>query len=208
VSPEQEASGLGGQEARHSPDLLMRGFDRSCFCSYKSNTGYCPSELSKVAQGEEHMKTSRGQQRPAFVRPAVEQLEARQLLSVSVLPHNINLHGAEHGNGVFTVKVLGDTQAGKDLVSASSLTFTVGGVTLTPIRQHSFDHNSGLILKFRRSDLATLMSGPQTLTVAGAGTTSTETATFNLFEPGNGNNGHGHHGHHGNHGNHGHGHND
>jgi len=133
----------------------------------------------------------------------VEQLESRQLLSVSVLPHNINLRGAQHGNGVFTVRVLSDSTAATNLLKAASLTFTVDTVTLKPVRTHTVDLNgdgiSDLLLKFRRKDLATLTAGQKTLTVSAGdtSTTDTETATINLFQPGNHdhNHNHGHHGH-------------
>jgi hypothetical protein len=156
------------------------------------------------------MKSTSSQSRRPSARPTVEQLESRQLLSVSVLPQNINLRGAQHGHGVFTVKVISDDMATTNLLKAASLTFTVGSVTLKPVRTHTVDLNgdgvSDLILKFRRSDLATLTAGQQTLTVAAGdnSTTDTETGTFNLFQPGSGNNGNGHqeHGHHG-HGKHG-----
>jgi hypothetical protein len=167
------------------------------------------------------MRNSQRRGGRVMVRPMVEQLEARQLLSVTVLPGNINLRGAEHGHGVFTVKIISDTQAGTALLNAASRTFMVGNVTLTPVRTHTVDLNGDgvpdLILKFRRSDLATLTPGQQTLTVSAAAsssttttggtgtpssTTTSETATFNLFEPGNGS-----HGHHGHNGKHGHGHN-
>jgi hypothetical protein len=157
------------------------------------------------------MRTTLGQSGQMRVRPTVEQLESRQLLSVSVLPHNINLKGAQHGNGVFTVRIISDTQAATDLVKAASPTFTVGDVTLTPVRTHTVDLNGDnvpdLILKFRRHDLAGLTAGEQTFKVSAASsdptvtTPTSEEATFNLFQPGSGNNGHGH-GHHSNHGHH------
>jgi hypothetical protein len=169
-------------------------------------------------------------------RPTVEQLEDRQLLSVSVLPHNINLKGAQHGNGVFTVRIISDTQAATDILKAASQTYTVGDVTLTPVRSHSVDLNgdgvNDLILKFRRHDLATLPAGQQTFKASATTTsptsttttdptsttptttTTSEEGTFNLFQPGGGNNGGDHGGDHGHgnghshkqHGNHGHGH--
>jgi hypothetical protein len=153
---------------------------------------------------------------PGRSRPTVEQLEDRQLLSVSVLPHNINLKGAQHGNGVFTVRIISDSQAATDILKAASQTFTVGDVTLTPVRMRSVDLNgdgtNDLILKFRRHDLATLTAGEQTFKVSAASTDpnsttpTSEEGTFNLFEPGGGNNGHGHGHKNKNKGNHGHGH--
>jgi hypothetical protein len=148
------------------------------------------------------MRTTPGKGGKAGVRPVVEQLEGRQLLSVTVLPHSINLRGAQHGNGVFTVKIISDTPAAADLLKAASLTFTVGTVTLTPVKSHTVELNGDnvpdLVLKFRRSTLSGLTAGQQTLTVTAGGTSSTtsEDGTFNLFEPGHGSHSHSHsHGH-------------
>jgi hypothetical protein len=203
-------------------------FDSPWFSSYRLKARFPPSPYHPIL-GEKFMGNSQRRTGRVYARPAVEQLEARQLLSVTVLPDNINLRGAQHGHGVFTVKIISDTQAGTDLLNAASRTFMVGSVTLTPVRTHTVDLNGDnvpdLILKFRRSDLATLTPGQQTLTVSAAvpasssttttggtgsssSTTTTETATFNLFEPGNGGNGSQGHGHHGHSGKHGHGHKD
>src|SRR5262249_21712840 len=188
------------------PACPRRRFDNRPFPSYRCNTGHRPSELSNIAQGEELMRTLSGRS-----RPAVEQLEDRQLLSVSVLPHNINLKGAQHGNGVFTVRIISDTQAATDILKAASQTFTVGDVTLTPVRMRSVDLNgdgvNDLILKFRRHDLATLPAGQHTFKPSATATsptsttttdptsttptttTTSEEGTFNLCQPGGGNNG-------------------
>jgi hypothetical protein len=134
-------------------------------------------------------------------RPVVEQLEDRRLLSVTVLPGQLNLKSAGHGHGVFTVRLLGNTSAGKILVqdnaSALQVSVTVNGTTQSlgsPLRTHVLgdgDTSSpGLLLKFHRSVLQGLSSGPATLTVTDG--TNTETGTFDLFSPG----GHGHNGSH------------
>src|SRR5690242_2931686 len=84
--------------------------------------------------------------RPTRARLGVEQLEDRQLLSVTVAPGVINLKSA-HGHGVFTVRVVSDTTNGKTLLATpTSLTETVTDVngsivTLTPLRTTSGDVN-------------------------------------------------------------------
>jgi hypothetical protein len=55
------------------------------------------------------MSTSENRNGPRRVLPAVEQLEDRELLSVTVMPHRINIHSVRHGQGVFTVRVLSTT---------------------------------------------------------------------------------------------------
>jgi len=141
----------------------------------------------------------------------VEPLEDRQLLSVAVRPAHINIKSTEHGEGVFTVRLLSDTANARTLLQTPSTvteTFAQGSMskTLTPIRTHSADVNgdgvADLILKFRRSDLRTFASGAVMLTVSngtGTGAVSEQPTTFTLFNPGH--QGHHHHGHHGHHGN-------
>jgi hypothetical protein len=143
------------------------------------------------------------------IRPGVEQLEARQLLSVTVLPGHINLKSASHGNGVVTVRVLADTSAGKTLVSATNpLVYSVidkNGTSHalgTPLSTQPAGTDA-LIVKFRRSAFQGLNPGALTLQVATQDGSTEETGTFTLFAPGGG--AHGHHDHHHDgHHNHGH----
>jgi hypothetical protein len=153
--------------------------------------------------------TNRGRRQ---VSPRVEELEDRQLLSVTVAPGVINLKGAGHGHGVFTVRVVSDTTDGKTLLQTpTSLTATVTDsagtvVTLTPLRTTSADVNGDgtpdLLLKFSRSALKDLAKGSATLTVSNGTGGVSETSTITLFSPGH----NGHHGGNGHHGHHGHGH--
>jgi hypothetical protein len=174
-----------------------------------------------------HTKTTRPRQ-GTF---RVEQLEDRQLLSVTVTPPVLNLKSIEHGHGVFTVRIVSDTPDAKTLLQSPSTltaTLTEGGTTIDlgtalgstngPVHVLSQDFNgdgvNDLILQFRRSTLKDVTAGTATLTVSTSSTTITpapsESTTVRIFSPGHGNNGHGHghgnngHGH-GNQGEHGHG---
>jgi hypothetical protein len=132
----------------------------------------------------------------------VEQLEARQLLSVTVLPGQVNLKSVNHGNGVVTVRVFADTTAGMTLVSATApLVYSVLGSTGmshalgTPLSTHPAGPEA-LVVKFRRSAFQGLTAAGLTLQVATQDGKTTETGTFTLFAPGGGSTGHhGHHGH-------------
>jgi hypothetical protein len=136
------------------------------------------------------------------VRLGVEQLEARQLLSVTVLPGHLNLKSANHGNGVLTVRVVADTTAGKTLVSATApLVYSVIDATGmshalgTPLATHPAG-TGALVVKFRRNAFQGLTAGAMTLQVATQDGSTTETGTFTLFAPGGGSHGqHDHHGH-------------
>jgi hypothetical protein len=130
---------------------------------------------------------------------AVEQLEDRQLLSVTMRPPVLNIKTIDHGHGVFTVRILGDDANGKTLVHSTSLTATftetIGKSTVTmtakPVRQTSA--GGTLLLKFKRSELKGLGGGTVTLMVSngtGMGSVS-ESATLTIFSPGQ--QGHGHH---------------
>jgi hypothetical protein len=140
---------------------------------------------------------------------AVEQLEDRQLLSVTVTPPVLNIKSIEHGHGVFTVRVTGNDTNGMTLAHATSLTETFtettsgGTVTLTPKPLRKTSAGGTLLLKFRRSDLKGLSGGTVTLTVSngtGMGSVS-ESATLTVFSPGSQGHGHSHHSTHGhNHG--------
>jgi hypothetical protein len=153
------------------------------------------------------MRNPRGNARHASL--AVEQLEDRQLLSVTITPPVLNLKTLGHGHGVLTVRILGDDANGKALVQSTSLTETftetTGGSTVTltpkPVRQTSA--GGTLLLKFKRSDLKGLSAGSVTLTVSngtGMGSVS-ESATLTVFSPGSQGHGHSHHSTHGhNHG--------
>jgi Planctomycete extracellular len=166
------------------------------------------------------MSSRTANQHAQRTRLAVEQLEDRQLLSVTVTPAHINLKGTSHGNGVFHVRILSDSQ----LQSTSSLTLKVAqngtsgtpptittidlGTSLSlttnpPVKVTSADVNgdgvSDLILKFRRSVLNKLTDGDATVTVSNGPTS--ESTTINLFTPGH----QGHHDHHDNGHHHGHG---
>jgi hypothetical protein len=144
---------------------------------------------------------------------AVEQLEDRRLLSVTVTPPVLNLKTVGHGHGVFTVRLVSDTEAGKALLqSLSSLTASVtqGGTAISlgtspgaangPVSVLSADVNGDgtpdLTAKYRRSALKGLAAGTATLTVSNGSTS--ESTTITLFSPGQqGHHGHGHHhGHH------------
>jgi len=167
------------------------------------------------------MSSRTANQQPQRTRPAVEQLEDRQLLSVTVTPGHINLKGTSHGNGAFHVRILSDSQ----LQSTSSLTLSVtqngtsgtpttidlgtslSSTTNPPVKVTSADVNGDgvpdLDLKFRRSVLKGLADGDATVTVSN--TTGSETTTINLFTPGHqGHHGHHDHGHHHGHGKQGH----
>src|SRR5262249_20345205 len=126
---------------------------------------------------------SSGNQRSGAVRPSlrVEELESRDLLSVSVLPHKINLKSGGPGHGIFTVRVVSDTTTAATVLQSGTPTFTVdGSTTLTPVSSKSVDFNhdgtSDLLVKFRRSALANLKPGTHTLTV-GASSSASGTST-------------------------------
>jgi hypothetical protein len=122
---------------------------------------------------------SGGNHRPgaAVAAPRVEELESRDLLSVTVLPHKINVKS----HGVFTVRVVSDTTTAATVLQSGTPTFTVdGSTTLTPESTRSVDFNHDgtpdLQVKFRRSGLAGLMSGTHTLAVAASAASGTPTA--------------------------------
>src|SRR5262245_32450306 len=56
--------------------------------------------------------------RPRRALPGVEQLESREVPTVFVNPSVLNLKTVNHGKGTLTVRVISDTQAAKDLLSA------------------------------------------------------------------------------------------
>jgi hypothetical protein len=133
-----------------------------------------------------------------WVSPRLEQLEGRELLSVTVLPGHINLKSVSHGHSVFTVRIRQDAApATGNLLSAPQASLTVqvqdssGNDTSlgTPLSVHTTDH--GVLLKFARSALSGLASGTYQLQVSDGTAADAETATFALFNPGQG---HGHHG--------------
>lgn len=157
--------------------------------------------------------------------PGVEQLEERRLLSVTVTPPVVNLKTTEHGHGVFTVRIVSDTQAAKALLqSPSTLTLMVtegggsGGTTISlgtsvgssngPVKVLARDFNgdgvTDLMLKFPRSVLTGLTAGAATLTLSSTGgsggtTAPSEQATITAIGSPQQNNGQqGHHGHEGN----------
>ena len=148
--------------------------------------------------------TNRGRNQ---VSPRVEELEGRQLLSVTVLPGHINLKSAGHGHGVFTVRVVRDgTQATTNLLNAApgslSLAVLDSSGNSTPLGQplSSQSGGDGLVLKFSRSALSGLSSGTYQVQVSDGTAADTETGTLTLFNPGQGHaHGQGHHdnGHHG-----------
>jgi hypothetical protein len=141
------------------------------------------------------------------VLPRLEELESRHLPSVVVTPPVLNLKTASQGNGVFTVRVLGDDAAAQALLSSgATLVFQVtdaSGKTVTLAKPLSVRERNGggiaaEVLKFRRSVLRGLSAGLATITVSlptstTKGTTtgpttgstpSSETGTFLLFTPG------------------------
>jgi hypothetical protein len=141
--------------------------------------------------------------------PRVEELEGRQLLSVTVLPGHINLKSAGHGHGVFTVRVVNDaTQATANLLAALG-TLSVSAVdssgTSTSLGSPLLSQSTGdgLVLKFSRSALKGLASGTYAVQVSDGNAADTESGSVTLFNPGKGH-GHGHHDH--GHHSHGHGH--
>jgi hypothetical protein len=174
------------------------------YTNARASIGHQKKEVSTMR----HTITNRDQQR---VLPRVEELEDRQLLSVTVTPGHINLKSAGHGHGVFTVRVVNDgTTATTNLINAgSSLTVDVvsSSGTDTPLGAplSSKATGDGLQLKFSRSVLKTLPSGTYTVKVSDGTAADDETGTVTLFNPGEG---HAHHGQgHHDHGNgHGHGH--
>jgi hypothetical protein len=141
----------------------------------------------------------------------VEELEGRQLLSVTVTPGHINLKSAGHGHGVFTVRVVNDgTQATANLLAAqAALSFSAvdssGASTSlgSPLSSHST--GAGLVLKFSRSALKALASGAYEVQVSDGNAADTEAGSVTLFNPGKGHD-HGHHHHDHGHHSHGHGH--
>jgi hypothetical protein len=159
-----------------------------------------------------HTNTNRGRH---GALPRVEELEARQLLSVTVTPGHINLKSAGHGHGVFTVRVVNDgTQATTNLLKAGpslavDLLDSSGNDTSLGAPRSSHATGDGLVLKFSRSVLNGLQSGTYTVKVSDGTDADTETGTVTLFNPGEGHGHHGHHDHghghdHHNHGHHGH----
>jgi hypothetical protein len=165
------------------------------------------SNGTRLEEGESGMRNPSGNSRRASL--AVEQLEDRQLLSVTITPPVLNIKTTEHGHGVFTVRVIGDDANGKTLVHSMSLTETFtetmgnSTVTLTPKPVRQTSAGGTLLLKFKRSDLKGLGAGTVTLTVSngtGMGSVS-ESATLTVFSPGSQGHGHSHHSTHGhNHG--------
>jgi phosphatidylserine/phosphatidylglycerophosphate/cardiolipin synthase-like enzyme len=137
---------------------------------------------------------------------AVEELESRQLLSVTVAPGRINLKSIEHGNGAFHVRVVSDTTAAADaLQSGSPLVLTLtdqNGKSITlgsPEHVKSKDlNNDGIAdqtLKFRRQALQGLAAGlvtvqfgaettPPSTSASTLSTPSTEEGSFTIFSPG------------------------
>jgi hypothetical protein len=148
-----------------------------------------------------HKQTSTGR-----VRPRLEELESRHLPSVVVTPPVVNLKTASQGNGVFTVRVLGDDAAAQALLSSgATLVFQVtdaSGKTVTlskplSVRHHNHGGVATEVLKFRRGALQGLSAGLATLSASlpssttgtstgttTGGTTQSETGTFLLFTPG------------------------
>jgi hypothetical protein len=150
---------------------------------------------------------SRKQTNARHVLPRLEELESRHLPSVTVTPPVVNLKTTSQGNGVFTVRVLGDDATAQALLSAgAALVIQVtdaSGKTLTLSKPLSVRHrdSGGIeveVLKFRRSALQGLSAGLATISVSlptstttgtstgttTGGTTQSETATFLLFTPG------------------------
>jgi hypothetical protein len=126
--------------------------------------------------------------RNGCVLPRLEELESRHLPSVVVNPFVVNLKTTSHGNGVFTVRVLGDDAAAQALLSSgATLVFQVtdaGGKTVTlskPLSVRLHDQGGGGIteevLKFRRSALQGLSAGEAKITVSRPASTTTGTGT-------------------------------
>jgi hypothetical protein len=126
---------------------------------------------------------------PRRTRPAVEQLEDRCLLSVSVLPTRINFKSPGHSRGPFAVVISGDTPAGQNFLlddpSTLDVSIAVKGTTLdlgTPLMfQITEDANLNIIqlqLMFDRSLLQDLPSGPVALTLTDG--TDSEMTTFTV----------------------------
>jgi hypothetical protein len=155
------------------------------------------------------MRLANGNRCRHQVLPRVEELEGRQLLSVTVLPGHINLKSAGHGHGAFTVRVVNDgTQATANLLAAQGgLTVSVvdssGTSTSLGSPLSSQPTGEGLVLKFSRSTLKGLASETYEVQVSDGNATDTESGSVTLFNPGKGH-GHGHHDH--GHHSHGHGH--
>jgi hypothetical protein len=134
------------------------------------------------------------------VRPGLEELELRDLPSVTVTPPVLNLKSAVNGRGAFRVLVLSDTATAAAVLGGTNLTITVtdaNGKEITlgdPERSRSFDRNGeGILdrqLKFRRSELKGLAAGTATVAVKSSATdpttgeTQSETTTIFLFLPG------------------------
>jgi hypothetical protein len=138
----------------------------------------------------------------------VEELEHRQLLSVALLPGHLNLKTVHNHHAVMTVRVVGDTTAGANLIkSQQSLVVNVVDASGTahalgtPLRTRLLGTQSGtqvLVLKFRRNALDTAVSnltpGTSTLQVTDGTAADTETANFTVFSPGGGHHRAKHHG--------------
>src|SRR3989442_3998134 len=89
-----------------------------------------------------------------------ESLEARELLSISVMPPHVNVRSVNHGRGVATVVVLGDATLDASTIDVPSLvlTATPDGRQLhlrgTPrLEDVDGDGDQDLVMKFRRSEL-------------------------------------------------------
>jgi hypothetical protein len=145
----------------------------------------------------------------------VEELEARRLLSVSVLPQHINLNTVNHGHSVLTIRVSSDASSttnslvnapqsslAVDVLDASGHDTSLG----TPLSVHPV--GGDLLLKFSRSVLHGLSAGTYQLQVSDGNTADAQTGTLILFGTGKGHTPHGQgegHHHHHSHGKHGHG---
>src|SRR5687767_8975656 len=132
------------------------------------------------------------------VCPRVEELETRELTSVTLTPGHINLKSANRSNARMKVRVLSDDPAAANLLGLSPGALTVsvvdaGGVSTPlglPLKVRSQDITgdgvADLTLTFRRSSLRGLSSGTYQIQVATAGSEDTATGTFSLFSPSKG----------------------
>ena len=133
----------------------------------------------------------------------LESLESRQVLSgVAVMPHEIALASVNHGKGVATVAVLGDSTLNVSTIDSASLTVTAtptgGGASVTlqlkgsaKVETVSGTMSPDLILHFTRSQLQGL-TGKVTIDVQGtttvggvtSGVTDFGSDILTIFKPG------------------------
>jgi hypothetical protein len=156
------------------------------------------------------MKTATARRAPRRAAPCVEELESRQVPSVSVLPNRIDLGTVSSGQGVFTVQIQNDANpatanlldAGADFLGVDVLD-AAGNDTPLPAPLSVQSAGSDLLLQFSRSALSGLAAGTYQVQVSDGtlddGTPAdAETGSLTLVDASQGPTHHGpaHHHHH------------